>query len=318
LIDHIVNTHHDYLYKELPVLSAFITKVLHRHGMAHPELANLHQLFHDLKNELEQHLTKEEQEIFPLIKEYEKTGSREVLEKAVQAIEQLEEKHNNTGNLLKQMRQVTNHYELPEGACQTYTLSYIKLEQLESDLFQHIHLENNVMFPRLTQMSGPERKIVKNGSIWSSSKGILGADDRAGVAVLLEIAKWLETSDFNGTIKFVFTIGEECGLIGARELDEYFLWGVDAAIVVDRRGTGDIVTSYGTIQPFCDIQYGQFFEKVAKDAGLTGWKCTSGGSSDTRIWAERGIQSVNLSVGYSMNTLTRKSWIRMLATIRFD
>lgn len=142
------------------------------------------------------------------------------------------------------------------------------------------------------------REIVKNGPIWSSSKGILGADDRAGVAVLLEVAKWLETSRFNGTIKFAFTVEEECGLVGARELEEYFLWDVDAAIVVDRRGTGDIVTSCGMIQLFCDIRYGQFFEKVANDAGLLGWKCTAGGSSDTRIWASRGIQSVNLSVGY--------------------
>jgi len=144
----------------------------------------------------------------------------------------------------------------------------------------------------------PGRTIVKQGAIWSSSKGILGADDRAGVAVLLEMAKWLETSSFNGTIKFVFTVEEECGLVGARKLSEYFLWDVDAAIVVDRRGKGDIVTSCGTIQPFCDIRYGQFFEKVAYDAGLTGWKCTAGGSSDTRIWAEHGIQSVNLSAGY--------------------
>jgi hypothetical protein len=68
------------------------------------------------------------------------------------------------------------------------------------------------------------RKIVKHGPIWSSSSGILGADDRAGVAVLLEVAKWLETSDFNGTIKFAFTVEEECGLIGAKELEEYFLW----------------------------------------------------------------------------------------------
>ncbi|AST07072.1 peptidase M28 [Anoxybacillus flavithermus] len=144
----------------------------------------------------------------------------------------------------------------------------------------------------------PGRTIVKQGAIWSSSEGILGADDRAGVAVLLEIAKWLDTSSFNGTIKFVFTVEEECGLVGARKLEKYFLWDVDAAIVVDRRGTGDIVTSCGTTQPFCDIRYGQFFEQVASDAGLTGWKCTAGGSSDTRIWAEQGIQSVNLSAGY--------------------
>ncbi|WP_124726779.1 iron-sulfur cluster repair di-iron protein [Staphylospora marina] len=149
LIDHIVRTHHEYLNNELPVLSAFVTKVFDRHGMDHPELAELHRLFHELKEELEQHLPKEEQEIFPFLKEYEKTGSKEALEKAAQAIEQLEAEHNKAGELLRNMRKVTNHYQLPKGACRTYALSYIKLEQLESDLFQHIHLENNVMFPRV-------------------------------------------------------------------------------------------------------------------------------------------------------------------------
>ncbi|MGG6431524.1 M20/M25/M40 family metallo-hydrolase [Anoxybacillus sp. D401a] len=144
----------------------------------------------------------------------------------------------------------------------------------------------------------PGRTIVKQGAIWSSSKGILGADDRAGVAILLEMAKWLDTSAFNGTVKFIFTVEEECGLVGARHVDEHFLWDVDAAIVVDRRGSGDIVTSCGAVEKFCDAQYGQFFEQVASEVGLTGWRCTAGGSSDTRIWAEHGIQSVNLSVGY--------------------
>ncbi|MBW7652127.1 M20/M25/M40 family metallo-hydrolase [Anoxybacillus sp. ST4] len=144
----------------------------------------------------------------------------------------------------------------------------------------------------------PGRTIVKQGAIWSSSKGILGGDDRAGVAILLEMAKWLDTSAFNGTVKFIFTVEEECGLVGARHVDEHFLWDVDAAIVVDRRGSGDIVTSCGTFEKFCDAQYRQFFEQIASEVGLTGWRCTAGGSSDTRIWAEHGIQSVNLSVGY--------------------
>jgi tripeptide aminopeptidase len=74
--------------------------------------------------------------------------------------------------------------------------------------------------------------------------------------------------------------------------------GVDAAIVVDRRGTGDIVTSCGGYQSFCHENYGSFFEEAAKQLGLFGWKKTIGGSSDTRIWAENGIQSVNLSAGY--------------------
>ncbi|WP_235182901.1 hypothetical protein [Gracilibacillus boraciitolerans] len=74
--------------------------------------------------------------------------------------------------------------------------------------------------------------------------------------------------------------------------------GTDAAIVVDRRGKGDIVTSCGGYIPFCDEAYGKFIERVSLEEGLTEWKCTNGGSSDTRIWAEKGIQSVNLSVGF--------------------
>ncbi|WHY69575.1 M20/M25/M40 family metallo-hydrolase [Neobacillus sp. SuZ13] len=143
------------------------------------------------------------------------------------------------------------------------------------------------------------RKIVKDGSNWSSDKGILGADDRAGIAVVLEAAKRLYTSDFNGKVKFIFTVEEEIGLIGARSVDEYFLWDVDAAIVVDRRGSGDIVTSCGSYQFFCHENYGKFIEEAAIRIGMAGWKTTAGGSSGTRIWAMQGIQSVNLSAGYS-------------------
>ncbi|WP_110114058.1 M20/M25/M40 family metallo-hydrolase [Bacillus sp. CGMCC 1.16541] len=142
------------------------------------------------------------------------------------------------------------------------------------------------------------RKIVKEGSIWSSSEGILGADDRAGVTVLIELAKRLETLKFHGAVKFIFTVEEEVGLVGARRVDGYFLWDVDAAFVVDRRGTGDIVTSCGGYEPFCHENYGAFVEQIAITEGLEGWKCAAGGSSDTRVWAGYGIQSVNLSAGY--------------------
>jgi len=144
------------------------------------------------------------------------------------------------------------------------------------------------------------RSFVKEDGIWSSSEGILGADDRAGVAVFVTLAEYLyHNPTFSGKIKFVFTKEEEIGLIGAKKVDDYFLWGTDAAIVVDRRGTGDIVTSCGGYIPFCDEAYGEFFEKVAKESGLPGWRCTQGGSSDTKIWAQHGIQSINLSAGYN-------------------
>ena len=71
------------------------------------------------------------------------------LAEAVQTIDVLEQEHEAAGSILKELRKVTNDYTLPEGACTTYTLTYLKLDELETDLFQHIHLENNILFPRL-------------------------------------------------------------------------------------------------------------------------------------------------------------------------
>ncbi|GAX89184.1 iron-sulfur cluster repair di-iron protein [Effusibacillus lacus] len=149
LIEHIVNTHHVYLQKELPLLSEYVTKILRVHGASHGELAQLHRLFHTLKMELESHLIKEEEIIFPLIAEFEQTRSEEARNKAIKVIDELEKEHTGVGDILREMREITNQYTLPEGACRTYTLTFQKLEELESDLFQHIHLENNILFRRL-------------------------------------------------------------------------------------------------------------------------------------------------------------------------
>lgn len=149
LIDHIVNTHHAYLNQELPLLSEFVTKILRVHGPAHEELAQLHRLFHNLKLELDQHLIKEETILFPLIREYEQNPSEEVRAKAAAQLDEIESEHTGAGDILREMRAITNDYQLPEGACRTYTLTFQKLVELESDLFQHIHLENNILFLRV-------------------------------------------------------------------------------------------------------------------------------------------------------------------------
>jgi len=153
LVDHIVQVHHAYLLKELPLLSEFVTKILRVHGQAHPELARLHKRFHQMKMELEQHLITEEEIIFPLIRKAEQTGDPADLSKAANTMEQLEDDHSAVGNLLKEMRGITQDYRLPDDACRTYTLTFRKLEEMESDLFEHIHLENNVLFPRVKLLS---------------------------------------------------------------------------------------------------------------------------------------------------------------------
>ncbi|MDO3676225.1 iron-sulfur cluster repair di-iron protein [Paenibacillus ehimensis] len=150
LIDHIVTTHHAYLERELPVLSEFVTKILRVHGPGRRELAKLHMLFHQMKMELEQHLIAEEATVFPLIRELGSNAVPFLAEKTANAIRELEADHSGVGNLLHEMRAVTSDYELPAGACRTYTLAFHKLQELESDLFQHIHLENNILFRRVS------------------------------------------------------------------------------------------------------------------------------------------------------------------------
>lgn len=141
------------------------------------------------------------------------------------------------------------------------------------------------------------REVIKEGNIWSSSEGPLGADDRAGVAALLTIAKYLQQSNFQGKVHFVFTVEEEIGLRGANHIFGPYLWNIDYALVLDRRGKGDIIVRNWSMD-FCEESYGKFIEIIAQEEGLYDWKTTTGGSSDTVIWARNGIQSANLSIGY--------------------
>ena len=148
LIDHIILKHHRYINEELPLLSPYVTKVLRVHGQNQPHLAQIHHLFHELQIELEQHLIKEEQEDFPLILELEQNPTKNLFKKLQVVVENLENEHSHAGNILRELREITNDYTPPEGACGTYSLVYQRLFDLESDLFQHIHLENHVLFPR--------------------------------------------------------------------------------------------------------------------------------------------------------------------------
>lgn len=152
LVEHILNTHHGYLWDELPRISQLSTTILKVHGEHHPELFKVNKLFSILKMELEEHLTKEETLQYPAINQYVKTKSQTDLEKAIDIIDELEKEHTDAGDILKELRKVTNDYIIPEGVCPTFELTYQKLQEVELDLFQHIHLENNILFPRLRQL----------------------------------------------------------------------------------------------------------------------------------------------------------------------
>lgn len=149
LIDHIIQTHHQFLLEELPQLTPYVTKVARVHGPKQPHLIQVHQLFHELKIELEQHLMKEEKDVFPLIIQFETSPTKENEQIMKQAIEELTAEHERAGDIIKRIREVTNDFTLPVDACGTYRLVYNRLEALENDLFTHIHLENNILFPRI-------------------------------------------------------------------------------------------------------------------------------------------------------------------------
>ena len=146
LIDYIESTHHVYLKKVLPELSELTIKIMRVHGLKHEVLFRVHKLFSALRTDLEQHLMKEEEILFPLIKEYEKNPNPQVLERVKQVMKETEEEHEAAGDILRDLRRITDDYSIPEDGCNTYAIAFKTLEELETDLFQHIHLENNILF----------------------------------------------------------------------------------------------------------------------------------------------------------------------------
>lgn len=147
LIKHIMQTHHEYTKKELREIDELLFKVLKVHFKKHgEELLKVHKLFGTLKIELQEHLIKEEENLFPLIQTYEKTKDEKVLSEIHQAIKETENEHDVAGDILKELEKITRDFKAPEGACTTYKLVYSKLHSLEKNLFMHIYLENSVLF----------------------------------------------------------------------------------------------------------------------------------------------------------------------------
>ncbi|HPT78134.1 MAG TPA: iron-sulfur cluster repair di-iron protein [Candidatus Atribacteria bacterium] len=148
LIDYVVNKHHAYLKTNLPIVSELTTTILRVHGPHHMELFDVHKQFHALKTELEQHLIKEEELLFPLIKQHDAEPSDELIEKINKVMKETEDEHVSAGDILKELRRITKEYEVPAGVCPTFEKAYHMLQEVEADLFRHIHLENNILFRR--------------------------------------------------------------------------------------------------------------------------------------------------------------------------
>jgi len=150
LIDHIVTKHHAYLRTELPRLGEMGEKVARVHGDRFDWLAECHNVFVGLRNELEQHMMKEEQVLFPMIKQIEVASTAPSFHcgNLQNPISMMEHEHDDAGQALSKMRTLSGAFVPPGDACNTFRAWLHGLAELEADLHQHIHEENNILFPR--------------------------------------------------------------------------------------------------------------------------------------------------------------------------
>jgi regulator of cell morphogenesis and NO signaling len=165
LVDHILATHHRYLWDELPRLSELAGRVAQVHGAHHPELGEVRALVDELRADLEQHMAKEEQVLFPRIRELATTGTMTAFHGGSLAspISVMLLEHARAGALLARLRAVTRGYRVPSDGCASYRACYDGLAALEADTHLHVHKENNVLFPevvRLEQGSEDGRSVT--------------------------------------------------------------------------------------------------------------------------------------------------------------
>jgi regulator of cell morphogenesis and NO signaling len=153
LSDYIVNTHHKYVLKNLPELVFYTQKIANVHGDHHPELLEVESLFAKINEELLQHLKNEEEVLFPALKEAEKNASPSVKSTIVSEITRMQGEHEFAGGAMDKINVLTNNYFIPEDACNTYRVSLKLLEQFEDDLHIHVHLENNILYPKALKLA---------------------------------------------------------------------------------------------------------------------------------------------------------------------
>lgn len=158
LTQHIVETHHGYVRAELPRLQMLAEKVVRRHGDTQPHLIELQRLVEEISAEMGQHMVKEEIVLFPYIGklEYAQAAGTPAPQACFDGVERpiavMTQEHEHTGAALAQLRELTDGFTPPVGACPTYLAYYRGLLDLEQDMHRHVHLENNVLFPRAIEL----------------------------------------------------------------------------------------------------------------------------------------------------------------------
>ena len=153
LSDYIVNTHHKFVMKHLPELLFYTDKIANVHGNNHSELVEVAKIFEEINKELRQHLKNEEEVLFPAIKETMNQPSEKSKETIKSEIERMFGEHDFAGGAMEKINRLTGNYRIPEDACKTYEVTLKLLQQFEDDLHVHVHLENNILFPKALKLA---------------------------------------------------------------------------------------------------------------------------------------------------------------------
>jgi regulator of cell morphogenesis and NO signaling len=158
LAEYIVRVHHGYVRTNLPQISEYIFRVATKHGDSFPYMKDVQVLFSELKQQFEEHMVKEEKVLFPGIKLRELNFSVNMGPDYVQLpIHRMEQEHDEAGQIMQKIRELTNNYTPPSQACTTFRLALNSLKAFEQDLHQHVHLENNILFPKAIEQFGEAR-----------------------------------------------------------------------------------------------------------------------------------------------------------------
>ncbi len=158
LADYIEKKHHRYVEEKIQEIKPYLDKICKVHGEHHPELYEINQLFNDSAGELAMHMKKEELILFPAVRRMVKAQMQKTTPERPQfgsvnnPIKMMMHEHNNEGERFRKIEELSNKYNPPQDACNTYRVSFAMLKEFEDDLHLHIHLENNILFPKALEL----------------------------------------------------------------------------------------------------------------------------------------------------------------------
>lgn len=167
LVDHLEGSHHRYLWDELPRVTSLVDKIVSVHGSRHPELVDVAACFARIRADLEPHMLKEERVLFPMIRELAGSSGLPSFHcgSLRNPISVMLSEHDAVGDLLAKLRRLTAGYTPPADGCATYAACFTAMAEIEADTHQHIHKENNVLFPLVVRLEAERTGQVDAGSL---------------------------------------------------------------------------------------------------------------------------------------------------------